>query len=121
MNSDKWCRHFNGIQNPECKAGVKYADVRIETERPYSLPCHGEQEVCSCVKYEPHTPEELAAFEEQFSLAMRLLNAFAERETDICPHCGKQVTTMKQVGRSVYMSCGCRLWQGKIPAAWRAS
>ena len=31
------CIHFTGLMNKECKAGVKYADVRFD--RPYKLPC----------------------------------------------------------------------------------
>lgn len=33
---------------------------------------------------------------------------------DICPHCGAEIEEMKQVGRSVYGSCGCRLYQGFV-------
>lgn len=44
----------------------------------------------------------------------------AKRTSDICPHCGQQVTSMEQVGRSVYLSCGCRLYQGSVPEAWKA-
>ena len=34
---------------------------------------------------------------------------------DICPHCGAEIEELKQVGRSVYGSCGCRLYQGFVP------
>lgn len=46
--------------------------------------------------------------------------AFSERKTEDCPHCGKHVAAMHKTGRCVYLSpCGCRLWQGGIPAAWQ--
>lgn len=31
------CVHFNGVMNECCKAGVKYADVRVG--KPYLFPC----------------------------------------------------------------------------------
>ena len=34
---------------------------------------------------------------------------------DICPHGGVKIEELKQVGRSVYGSCGCRLYQGFLP------
>jgi hypothetical protein len=48
------------------------------------------------------------------------LAAFNKRETDICIYCGKQVKSLRKVGRCVYASpCGCRVWQGNVPEAWR--
>lgn len=44
---------------------------------------------------------------------------FQAHETEMCPYCGQHVTSLQQVGRSVYGSCGCRLWQGSIPAVWK--
>ena len=34
---------------------------------------------------------------------------------DICPTCGQKIESLQQVERSVYGSCGCRLYQGFIP------
>lgn len=116
--SDKWCRHFNGIQYGECKAGVAYETVTDRSVRPSRWPCHGELCDTICAQYEPHTPEELAEMERKMQEKIKHLFAFESRESDICPHCGKQVTALKQVGRCVYTSCGCRLWQGKVPKAW---
>lgn len=31
------CIHFNGVMNKTCKAGINYADVRID--KPYKFPC----------------------------------------------------------------------------------
>lgn len=50
---------------------------------------------------------------------LRKLAEFSERKTDVCPRCGHKVTELRQVGRSVYASCGCRLWQGFVPEAWK--
>lgn len=119
-NSDNRCRHFTGIQHTECGAGVNYISVRNN-----SLPLDGGRFPCfgiggGCAKYEPHTPEELAETERQMQAAIKNLFAFQSRESDTCPHCGKQVTALRQVGRCVYTSCGCRLWQGTVPKAWQS-
>lgn len=48
------------------------------------------------------------------------LRAFMAHETEDCIQCGKHVTRLQKVGRCVYaVPCGCRLWQGNIPEAWR--
>ena len=31
-NQTIWCKHFNGTENPACKAGVKYLDVSLAHE-----------------------------------------------------------------------------------------
>jgi len=36
-----------------------------------------------------------------------------------CPTCGVEVT-LRRVGRCVYGSCGCRLYQGSLPKRRRA-
>src|SRR5438132_14025994 len=46
------------------------------------------------------------------------LRQFARGYTDICPYCKQTVKELKQVGRCVYNSCGCRLWQGRLPVGW---
>ena len=49
------------------------------------------------------------------------LMLFEKRETEDCPHCGARVERLERIGRCVYSRpCRCRLWQGTIPAAWRA-
>lgn len=48
------------------------------------------------------------------------LTKFSSRKSDACPHCGQQVKALEQIGRCVYSRpCGCRIWQGRIPEAWR--
>lgn len=51
---DSRCRHFNGVQNLNCDAKVKYPVITV-------LPCYGEHE--GCEKYSPLNAEELAAKE----------------------------------------------------------
>lgn len=43
-----------------------------------------------------------------------------QKKTDRCIRCGNQVKALEKIGRCVYARpCGCRLWQGKVPDAWR--
>lgn len=43
------------------------------------------------------------------------LTSLTNGSSDICPHCSQPIEEMKRVGRSVYGSCGHRLYQGHIP------
>ena len=52
--------------------------------------------------------------------AMEKMANLMQRKTDQCVHCGQPVQRLKKVGRSVYAyPCGCRLWQGTVPDAWK--
>lgn len=51
------CIHFNGIMNHECKAGIKYKDVRDESQKPYGFPCIKTGGECPNAKY--RTKEEV--------------------------------------------------------------
>lgn len=57
------CRHFNGIQNGVCRAGVKYEDVRSDVEGKRSWPClfDGNLGGATCDKCEPYTEAEADA------------------------------------------------------------
>jgi len=56
------------------------------------------------------------------SEALTKLVALSKRETDECFLCGRKVERMSKVGRCVYARpCGCRLWQGTVPDAWKPS
>ena len=107
------CRHFNGIMNDTCKAGIRYKDVRDSTSHPYRWPCFRDEAdglSCSAVSY--YTPDEVAA---QVAESKAALNAFLSKlNNNICPHCDTPLTYKRQVGRCVYGSCGCRLYQGKL-------
>ena len=64
--------------------------------------------------------EEQKAALKAVSEALTKLVALSKRETDECFLCGKKVERMTKVGRCVYARpCGCRLWQGTVPDAWK--
>lgn len=119
-----FCRHFTGVQNEICEKDISYADVR---ERPpeggmYRFPCTNPDYRHNCALWEPYTIEEIEQRDREYTDAMTSLITFMEHDTDICPHCGKQVTRLQQVGHCVYGDpCGCRLWQGSIPDEWRGT
>lgn len=51
---------------------------------------------------------------------MLRLFSFETRESEDCPNCGNHVGLLEQIGRCVYARpCGCRIWQGSVPEAWR--
>ncbi len=65
---------------------------------------------------EPLPPEIARAAVEALTRMANLMS----RESDVCMHCGQPVTKLVQVGRCVHAEpCGCRLWQGTVPEAWR--
>jgi hypothetical protein len=48
------------------------------------------------------------------------MSKLMQRQIDTCFHCGQKVTKLEKVGRSVFgRPCGCRLWQGNVPDAWK--
>lgn len=108
------CRHFTGLQNTTCKAGILYA-----TFQPGSRPCIPEHNTgggcCGC--FEVMTDEEAQAKEAEIQkAALSLITSLLEGN---CPHCGARVAQEEKIGRSVYARpCGHRLYQGK-PGAFR--
>ena len=106
-----WCVHFNGIQKKFCKLEVEYDSVCDDSSRPYKWPCILSQDAkTSCAYLRRPTPEEIALSEKQTQEV--LAGFFKDMSAGACPHCKKVLTSERQVGRSVYGSCGCRLWQG---------
>lgn len=62
------CRHFNGIQNDTCRAGVDYETVKDKTRRPVGLPCLARDSCSSvCPKHEAQTAEDVAAWNREVS------------------------------------------------------
>jgi hypothetical protein len=52
--------------------------------------------------------------------ALTKMAQLMSRKSEMCFHCGRQVQTLEKIGRSVYANpCGCRLWQGTVPDAWK--
>jgi hypothetical protein len=121
MGLDVWCRHFTGIQNEKCEAGVEYVSVRdSKPGRMHQWPCTNPAIRHMCPLFEAYTTEEIAEHNRKVAESINSLIAFESREIEECPHCGTWVTRLKQVGRCVYSEpCGCRLWQGRVPEAWK--
>lgn len=106
------CRHFNGVQNKVCKAGIEYAAFY----RKGSIPCLPDEQGKTpqrCDQFAYKTVEELEEHDRQVAEAVsKWLKNFA---AGMCPHCGRKIEQKKQVGRCVYAEpCGCRLYQGKL-------
>lgn len=92
------CRHFNGIQNGRCDAGVEYATVRDETKRP-GWPCL-DPAVTTCTLCVRYTAEEAEQIQrDQDASLQRVLKARAAiveatggkrglRGAIACPNCG---------------------------------
>lgn len=64
------CIHFNGVMNDTCKAGIKYADVRIG--KPYKFPCLKQGGECVHAKFrtEEEVNKEVAEMNDQGSKAL---------------------------------------------------
>ncbi len=122
MSMEVWCRHHRGIQYDTCKAGVDYRSVRDATGPGMAKwPCttNNEGVAIPCPLFDPYTQAEIDERDRQVSEALEGMAKLMRRETDICFQCGKQITSMQKVGKCVYASCGCRLWQGHVPDAWK--
>lgn len=63
-----YCKHFTGIQNKQCSAGVKYEDVKDKSTKPYGLPClkDGGLTGGTCAKACWKTSEEVEAEVKEF-------------------------------------------------------
>lgn len=108
-----WCKHFNGIQNDACKAGVRYADlVPEEFGRARKLPCFRSTKTPSpCALCIFPTDAEAEQYErDALDRNAKFMTAIIEGK---CPVCNLPVT-QRQVGHCVYGSCGHRLYQGKV-------
>lgn len=111
-----WCRHYNGLMNDTCNAGVNYDDVRGNDKAPAAYPCFKDSncaERCDSASFlsEQEVAEEVKRTQEH---AARFLTELAEGKT--CPHCHKPITQLYQVGRCVYnRGCRCRQYQGVVP------
>jgi hypothetical protein len=107
--SETWCVHFTGVGDKTCKAGVAYKDM---WDANRNLPCilaSGAKKVCRHLL--APTQEQIDLYEKQIS--EMLAQFFGDMKSGTCPHCRKKLEWEKQIGRCVYGSCGCRLWQGK--------
>ena len=111
------CKHFNGLINDYCAAGVAYGDFPGKTT---SLPCKAVNNIHTCDKREYPTAAEIGEYESKVRKCLLQFNKFLRGESRSCPHCGQTLQSMEEVGRSVYGACGCRLYQGRLPG-WYAA
>lgn len=96
------CKHFNGMLNKTCAAGVTYMDVRDASQPPARWPCQRllgyPAATTVCAKRELMTAEELADEEIESN---RIVNeALAGR----CQTCGMTMTKQEGRGTTVW-SC----------------
>lgn len=104
LNRDKRCRHFNGIINDECIAGVNYSKIDLSVNS-----CWGDDDKCK--KYTPLTKEEIdekhKSLTKQKELFLKGLSGCCEAPLDmsrvyksgrykghgprLCSKCGKLV------------------------------
>lgn len=113
------CRHFNGIQNTRCKAGVAYRDV---TRGPGQHPClevvaslpgtNPLPDTCPTRSLLTHDEHVAAKAERDAGIA-----AFLGKLRDgKCPTCEKPIEPSQVVGSCKYASCGHRIGQvGRPP------
>lgn len=70
------CRHFTGVQHEVCAVGVRYADVRDESTRPFGFPCLANYAGnATCAKLARVTREEAEAEEREWQAAHGRINA----------------------------------------------
>jgi len=73
------CHHFSGLINEACRAGIRYADVRVEHApmkgRIASIPCMPDDPMkLSCPQFRYSTPEEIREERRQTRELVRKLN-----------------------------------------------
>lgn len=103
------CKHFSGVHNKTCRAGIAYNDVRAERK----LPCL-KSEACPvpCASAEFPTEQEVAERARKDNDAIE--RYFRLLSSDICPTCEAKIERHQQIGRCVYaLPCYHRLYQGK--------
>lgn len=119
------CKHFNGLMNRTCKAGVRYDDVRREPEpgeKGVQLPCLGNPG-CLCDKLEMRTEaeidERIAEIEKVTDGTMRARAAIVasigpwEGKGNVgvvdCPVCGKaKALHFSRAALNGHIHAGCK-------------
>lgn len=120
MPYENWCKHFNGLINNHCEAGVAYATVKDAREAPYQYPCFADNKPATVCELQTFpTAEECAAYEAEVRASIeRYMGNIAAH---VCPVCHQPIDSYRQIGRCVYVSpCGDRIYQGKLSAAMLA-
>lgn len=111
------CKHFNGLINEQCNAGVAYQDVMGRTaSSTITYPCFREELGCStqCAQAVYPTEEELDKREQEINAhVLAFVTELHEGKT--CPRCHKPIEKREQIGQSIYAyPCGCRLGMGSL-------
>ena len=121
------CRHFNGVQNETCKAGVSYDSLSV---KGYGIPCVASaKDHTLCAHYEALTEQEIAeeiAWEKaemaKFEKAMPLINRIKREHKrrdatgeEPCPACriGMLRWSHSAINGHVHGCCsteGCLSW-----------
>jgi ribosomal protein S27AE len=117
-NSDKWCKHYNGLNNDSCKVGVQYSVIGTDNKGLAGYHCLSMKATKQCENHELRTQQEIDDINQQIAVYVMKSNKLWTREETECPKCGKEVTSARQVGRCVYASCGCRMGQGELHEEW---
>ena len=113
-----WCRHYNGLMNDICKAGIAYDDVKDRSGNTHGIarwPCFKDSNCAErCASASFLSEEEVAAEVERSNQA--LAKYLSDMANNICPLCSKPIESKKQIGRCVYsVPCYHRLYQGTVP------
>lgn len=105
------CRHFTGLLNSVCTAGIPYKDMIRNSGCLPCLPPSTNACAKTCPFFEYKTVEEIER-ERQITEAAILM--YSEKLShSICPHCNEPIESQFQIGRCVYARpCGHRLYQG---------
>lgn len=114
------CVHFNGTVNDTCRKDINYLEIAAPsaTDDPRfalfrRLPCFvAEGNTHLCPHFRVLTDEEAQAKEAR--IRGDLEDHWRKIDAGICPTHNAPMT-MRQVGRCVYASCGCLLYQGTLP------
>lgn len=108
------CRHFTGVQNDTCAAGVAYREVRDVSQPGMAR--------WSCLTTIGRTPasttcpsRSLLSRAEQDEKEARIMKAIIDAATAIaagkCHVCGAAAEPTTRVGRCLYARCGHRIGQ----------
>lgn len=118
------CKYFTGMLNKECAVGVKYADVKDKSTKPYGLPClkDGGLTGGTCAKACWKTPEEVEAEVKEIEEAGNMqIKAYAAVKSHIkktgekqgkikCTSCGGDLNyTAASSNGHIWAKCKCGL------------
>ena len=106
------CRHFTGLFQATCQAGVAYWP-----EGPQ--PCLGAYDtgkhVCPHREFPTPAEAQILATAQQAARAEAVQQMQARMTAKQCLHCGHPYDTLRQVGHCVYASpCGHRQYHGQL-------